>query len=182
MDRQGREPEPSASGPRSGARHLAVLRAIAERTRNGVVVTDRDGAIDWVNAAFTRLCGYTLDELRGVRPGRLLQGPTTSPSTRMVVRDAVAGRRPFDVELVNSAKGGRQYWVRIEAEPLFDDDGAFDGYLAIESDTTEQRIAEARAAVTVSIGDRLLRCESIEAAAQTVTEELVLMLDVRAEA
>jgi PAS domain S-box-containing protein len=180
MDRTGREPEPTASGPRSGARHLAVLRAIAERTRNGVVVTNRDGEIDWVNAAYTRLSGYTLDELRGVRPGSLLEGPATAPATRAVVRDAVAGRRPFDIELVNYAKGGRQYWVRIEAEPLFDDDGAFDGYLAIESDTTEQRIAEASAAVTVSIGDRLLRCESVEAAAQTVTEELVRMFDVRA--
>ncbi len=180
MDQSESEHSSALLQARKGARHLAVLRAIADRTRNGVVVTDRDGVIDWVNAALTCMCGYTIDELRGVRPGPLLQGPATAAATLAIVRAAMAERRSFDVELLNYAKDGRQYWVRIEAEPLFDDDGTFDGYLAIEADTTEQRIAEASAAVTTSIGDRLLRCESVEAAAQAVTEELVGLLDVRA--
>jgi PAS domain S-box-containing protein len=166
--------------PRTAGRQLQILRAIAERTRSGVVVTDREGLVEWANAAFERMCGYPLDELRGQAPGPLLQGAATSATTCAQVRDAVAGRQPFDVELLNYANGGRQYWVQIEAEPMFDVDGAFSGYLAIETETTERRIAEASAAVTTRIGDRLLRAASVDEAARTVTDELVGMLDVRA--
>jgi PAS domain S-box-containing protein len=165
---------------RSAARRQLILRAIAERTRNGVVVTDVDGRIEWVNQAFERMSGYGAAELFGKRPAALLQGPATSTEARATARAAITAREPFDVELLNYGKGGRQYWVRLEAHPLFDDDGAFSGYVSIEQDTTEQRIAEASAAVTTQIGDRLLRCASIEEAAQVVTGELVRVLDVRA--
>ena len=108
MDQSESEHSSALLQARKGARHLAVLRAIADRTRNGVVVTDRDGAIDWVNAALTRMCGYTVDELRGVRPGPLLQGPATAAATLAIVRAAMAERRSFDFELLNYAKDGRR--------------------------------------------------------------------------
>ena len=55
-----------------------VLEAIAalpqEANPEAFVMTGPDGLVQWVNPAFTRMCGYTLEELRGRKLGPILQG------------------------------------------------------------------------------------------------------------
>ncbi len=121
------------------ARRLAL---VASRTINGVVITDTAGHVEWVNEGFTRIAGYTLDELIGRKPGSLLQGPGTDPETVALMRERVRRRERFSVEVLNYAKDGRPYWIRIEAEPLADEAGRPVGFMAIETDVTEQREAE----------------------------------------
>jgi PAS domain S-box-containing protein len=119
------------------------LALVAERTTNGVLVTDAHGRTEWVNAGLTRITGYTLDEFRGEKPGALLQGPETDPETVAQIRVHVGRREPFSAELVNHHRDGTPYWIRIEATPLFHDDGAFRGFMAIETDVTDRKRAEA---------------------------------------
>ena len=69
------------------------LALIASRTDNGVILTDADGLVEWVNEGFTRISGYTLDEVRGKSPGSVLQGPATDPDTVAHMREHIAGVR-----------------------------------------------------------------------------------------
>ena len=46
---------------------------MAEHTENSVLVTDRRGVIEWANAGLTRLTGFSVDEVRGLKPGAVLQ-------------------------------------------------------------------------------------------------------------
>ncbi len=154
--------------------------AIAGRTANGVIVTDRSGNIEWVNAGFTRLTGYAAAEVIGRRPGQLLQGPDTSAETVTAMRQAIAAGAPFDVVVLNYGVGGRQYWVRVEAQPTLDEHGAVTGYIAVETDVSEVRIAAGREEVVQRVGDGLLGCDSIDAAADVVVRALTSTLDVRA--
>ena len=156
-----------------------MLGAVARRTGNAVIVTNRAGLIEWVNEGFTRLTGFTADEAIGGRPGKLLQGPETSPTVRATMAQAVAAGEPFDVVVLNYTRSGTQYWVRIEAEPMRDSSGSVTGYLALETDVTEQRIAEGREQLTKKVGDLLLTCDSSELAAQMIVQQLVRTLDVR---
>ncbi len=131
-------------------RRLAEARAfndrlalVAAKTTNGVIVTDADGLTEWVNEGFTRISGYTLDDLRGRKPGHVLQGPNTDPETVAFLRGQASAHAPFSAELVNVHKNGTPYWIRLEATPLVEDDGTLTGYMAIETDITERRRAEA---------------------------------------
>jgi len=63
---------------REQTRQLAL---VAAKTDNAVVITDLDGRVTWVNASFTRITGYTMNEAVGKKPGKLLQGPETDPQT-----------------------------------------------------------------------------------------------------
>jgi PAS domain S-box-containing protein len=171
---------PAAPAPGDPGRQLELLTAIASRTGNGVIVTDRAGRIEWVNAGFTRLTGYDSAEVVGRRPGALLQGPDTAQETIATMGRAIAAGEPFDVVVLNYAKGGRQYWVRIEAQPTLDAAGRVTGYIAVETDVSEVRIAAGREEITQRVGDGLLGCESIEAAADVVVRALTTGLDVRA--
>ncbi|HEX8387016.1 MAG TPA: PAS domain S-box protein [Rubricoccaceae bacterium] len=128
---------------RESRAHVDRLALVAERTTNGVVVTDAEGRTEWVNAGLTRITGYTLDELRGRKPGALLQGPETDPATVDRIREHVARREPFTAEIVNHHRDGAPYWIRLEATPILDDDGTFRGFMAIESDVTDRKRAEA---------------------------------------
>ena len=52
---------------------------VASRTDNAVIITDPEGKTEWVNAGFTRITGFTLDDIQGIKPGILLQGEETDP-------------------------------------------------------------------------------------------------------
>jgi PAS domain S-box-containing protein len=124
--------------------HVARLADVARRTANAVIVTDAAGAIEWVNEGFTRLTGYTLDDVRGQRPGALLQGADTDPAEVARVRAALRAERAVTAVLVNYAKGGRAYPVRMEIEPLPDAAGRVTGFMAIETDLTDQYAQQRR--------------------------------------
>ena len=58
---------------------LAVLSLVASNTDHAVVITDRNGLIEWVNDGFSRITGYEPFEVVGKKPGDVLQGPLTDP-------------------------------------------------------------------------------------------------------
>lgn len=68
---------------------LNKLALVARKTDNIVVITDVEGKVSWVNNAFTKLTGYTLDEVFGKTPGSFLQGPETDQETKRAMREAV---------------------------------------------------------------------------------------------
>ncbi len=113
------------------------LAEIARRTGNGVVITDAAGYIEWVNEGFTRMTGYTLDEVRGKKPGSVLQGEGTDRAEVQRIGAALRKGDPVSATLVNYTKSGDRYMVRIDIEPLRDDSGALSGFMSIETDVTE---------------------------------------------
>jgi len=82
----------AAPAPGDAARQLELLTAIASRTANGVIVTDRGGRIEWVNDGFTRLTGYEASEAGAARP----ESSTTSRHGRIANADGfdVVASRP----------------------------------------------------------------------------------------
>ena len=99
-----------------------------------IVLTDRQGRIEWVNDCFVRACGYTLEEARGQKPGNLLQGPASDPETIQRLRNAVADAQECTCRIVNYRKDGTPYAAQITLSPLFEG-GVHTGFLAVEEDT-----------------------------------------------
>ena len=83
------------------ARKLAL---VAAHTRNGVILADSRGRIEWVNDAFTGLTGYRLAEVVGRTPGSVLHGPKTDPATVRLMRERIHAGEGFAVEIQNYAK------------------------------------------------------------------------------
>ncbi len=128
------------------AQQLERLSAAAQHTTNGVVFTDVRRRITWVNEGFTRMSGYTLDELVGQSPGHLLQCERTSAETVAAIRAALRAGTAFRGEIVNRAKDGREYWLDLDIQPLHDAEGTLTGFSAIETDITEQVVQRERLA------------------------------------
>jgi two-component system, sensor histidine kinase and response regulator len=140
-----------ASG-RSRAETLAVrltgelhrLAAIARRTHDAVIITDPTGRVTWVNEAYTRVTGYTLEESRGRKPGEMLQSDQTDPATVATIRQQLLKRESCHVEILNRHKDGTHYWLDLDIQPLLDDSGTLTGFMAVERDITQRREAQQR--------------------------------------
>lgn len=119
------------------------LALVASRTDNAVVITDAGGRVEWVNDGFTRITGYTFEDMKGKRPGDVLQGPKTDPETKKYIARQLAEKKAFTAELINYRKSGEAYWLHIEVQPIHDERGEVTNFMAIESDISERKATEA---------------------------------------
>ena len=115
------------------------LAMVAKTTENAVIIADPKGRVEWVNDAFTRLTGYSLEEMQGRSPGSILRGPDTDVETATLMNERVRNGEGFDVEVLNYTKAKQPYWVAIDCRPVHDVAGDLVGFIAIEVDVTARR-------------------------------------------
>ncbi len=121
----------------------ALLALVAQSTSNAVILTDMRRRVTWANAANERVTGYTLAELRGRSPGAVLQCEASDPQVVQRMREALDAGLPFNGDLINRSKQGRLYWLNIDIQPIVDADRRPVGFIGINADVTERKLAEA---------------------------------------
>lgn len=119
----------------------AMLAKLAQETDNAVILTDAHQNITWVNRSFEKISGYSFEEVIGKHPGVFLQGDKTDPEVIRRMSEAVKNGHGFNEELINYHKEGNPYWLRINCQPLYRE-GKLTGFMALETDITEQKEAE----------------------------------------
>ena len=124
---------------RSMTADLRRMAEVVRHTSNAVVVTDRARRILWVNAGFTRLYGYSMEEAEGVTPLALLGSSRTDAAAHAAIDAADAAGQSCRVEVINRAKDGREYWVDLEIQPHHDEQGRLLGFMEIGQDITAMR-------------------------------------------
>lgn len=117
------------------------LAQIVARTTNAVILTDALGRVEWVNDGFTRITGYGLDDVRGRKPGDVLQGSGTDPATVERMHASLLRGEGFRERILNYHRNGDPCWLDIEVQPIRDK-GGITGFMAIESDITDRKRAE----------------------------------------
>ncbi len=105
---------------------------------NGIMMVDRDGAIRWVNKAFTQLTGYAREEAIGQTPRLLKSGRHDKAFYNDLWTSVLAGKL-WRGELVNRRKNGALYIEEMTVTPVLDDSGRPTHFIAIKQDITEQR-------------------------------------------
>ncbi len=122
---------------RRDAFHLLSL--VANETDNSVIITDAHGKIEYVNPGFVRLTGYSADEVKGRKPGDLLQGKHTSPETKARIRAKLDAQEPFYEEILNYNRKGEPYWISLAINPVFGDDRQMERFISIQTNITETK-------------------------------------------
>jgi diguanylate cyclase (GGDEF)-like protein/PAS domain S-box-containing protein len=120
------------------------LSQVVRQTQHGVIFTDADGRVTWVNEGCERMTGFSLEEMLGRKPGDLLQGKKTDPDTVAHISRQLAAGQGFQVEIINYTRSGREYWLHIACSPVQDRDGRLDGFMALQTDITEHKLFQER--------------------------------------
>ncbi|MEG3850955.1 PAS domain S-box protein [Microcoleus sp. herbarium13] len=127
---------------------LRLLESAVTTTNDAVLITEAEPIdepgprIIYVNPAFTRMTGYTLEEVLGKTP-RILQGQKTDRATLHRIRTALETWQPVRVDLINYRKDGTDFWVEVSIVPIADKTGWFTHWVSVQRDISDRKLAEA---------------------------------------
>ena len=128
--------------PRREAEAALRLRDTAlQAAANVVVITDRQGQITWVNAAFTRMTGYTAEEALGGNPRVLKSGQHDDAFYRNLWKTIISGQ-VWRGEMVNKRKDGSLFTEDVTITPVRGADGEISHFIAVKQDITAWKQAE----------------------------------------
>jgi PAS domain S-box-containing protein len=121
---------------------VRVLSRAVTQSPVSVVITDVEGRIEYVNPKFTRLTGYTLEELAGKTP-RVLKSGAQDRAVYREMWNTVLGGGEWSGELHNRKKNGELYWERASISAIRGEGGKITHLVAVKEDITERKRTEA---------------------------------------
>jgi len=131
-------------------RELARFRTVFERADFGVAIIELGGVIRFVNPAFARLHGQTVEDLVG-RDQACLRSATQNERLAPLLQELAAGRPVIGLEVEDLRQDGSPVSLLVNISPVRDEAGALMCYGATAMDVSERKALEAR----VSRAERL---------------------------
>lgn len=117
---------------------VSLLSQAVEQTADSVVITDRQGRIEYVNPAFEATTGYGPEEAIGQTP-RILKSTLHEKEFYSRLWHQILEGRTFRGTLVNRKKSGELYWTEQTITPIKDGAGAIAHFVSVLKDITEFR-------------------------------------------
>ncbi|HLK69191.1 MAG TPA: PAS domain S-box protein [Bryobacteraceae bacterium] len=118
-----------------------VLAAALESAPDSVLVTDRNGAICWVNPAFCALTGYGRQELIGTNP-RWLKSGCHEAGFYQDLWNTILSRRTWRGEITNRRKDGTLYTQELWISPVQDQDQVITHFVGVGRDVRDRKQSE----------------------------------------
>jgi PAS domain S-box-containing protein len=117
---------------------IHTLSQVVEQSPESIVITDLDGNIEYVNEAFVRNTGYTLEEAIRQNP-RILQSGKTPPESYEEIWKSLTQGLSWKGEFTNKRKDGSEYIEFADIAPIRQADGRITHYMAIKEDITAKK-------------------------------------------
>jgi len=132
---------------------LRLFKQALEQAGHGVVITDRDGRIQYANPAYQQDTGFDEDEILGSDPRFSKSGKHDERFYEELWETIAAGEIWETDELINRRKSGELYHVDQTIAPITDDSGEITHFVGIQRDITDLRLREQR----LNVLNRVLR-------------------------
>ncbi len=125
---------------RAEAENARLIAAI-EQSAEGIIITDTRGTIQYANPAFTRIAGYSREEVIGRNPRLLKSGRQDRAFYEQLWKTILAGKI-WHGEIINRRKDGSLYTEQMSITPVRNERGAITHFISIKQDVTERKRAE----------------------------------------
>ena len=122
--------------------HLKLLESVIINTSDSVLITEAEPfdepgpRILYVNDAFTKMTGYSSEEVIGKTP-RILQGPKSDKIELQRLGEAIRKWQSFETTIINYKKNGEEFWINFSLTPVANEKGWYTHWIAIERDVTD---------------------------------------------
>jgi diguanylate cyclase (GGDEF)-like protein/PAS domain S-box-containing protein len=120
---------------------LRLTASVFAHAREGITVTDVEGSIVDINAAFSRITGYDRADVLGQNPRFLQSGKQDKAFYVAMWRDLI-GQGYWEGEIWNRRKNGEVYPERLAIAAVRDAKGNTRQYVAMFSDISERKRIE----------------------------------------
>ncbi|MBI3568176.1 MAG: PAS domain S-box protein [Gemmatimonadetes bacterium] len=129
---------------RAAERELRLESAALAAAANAIVITNRDGVIEWANAAFSTLSGFAPEEAIGKNPNALVKSGAQEREFYEHLWNTILAGQVWHGEIVNRRKDGRLYTEDMMITPLTNPDGEITHFIAVKQDITDRKMLEER--------------------------------------
>lgn len=120
-----------------GILKLASLSVAVEQTADNIVVTDKNGLIEYVNPAFETTTGYSREEVLGKTPA-LLKSGQHKPVFYQELWETILAGRTYRGIITNKKKNGELYYADQTITPLKNSAGEITHFVSVWKDITER--------------------------------------------
>lgn len=127
---------------------LLLVSAALDNAVNAIMITDREGTIEWVNAAFNQLYGYSAEEALGKNPRDLLKSGVQGPEFYQAMWRTLLAGETWRGNITNLRKDGSHVEEDLAITPIRSESGEIGHYVAVKHDLTEWRALERRLALS----------------------------------
>ncbi len=114
------------------------VRAVTESPLS-IVIADVEGKIEYVNEYFTRLTGYSQEEVIGKNP-RILKSGTQDDRFYKDLWTTISEGETWKGEFQNKSKNGNLFWESATITPIKDDMGEITSFVAVKEDITIRKL------------------------------------------
>lgn len=121
-------------------KELKKLSIVASKTDNAVSLMDAKGNFEWVNEGFTRMYGYTIDELINERNNIIGFDPNLDIND--LINVWFGKKKAIIYETEKITKSNKKIWVQTTLTPILDDNNKVKKLIAIDSDISKIKYAE----------------------------------------
>ena len=123
---------------------LNLLKAALEATANAIVITGFGGEIIWVNPAFTRLTGYSNEEIL-YKSMNILKSGKQDNEFYENMWDTIKAGAVWHGEIINKRKDGSLYPEELTITPVKNQKDEITYFISVKQDITERKRAEEQA-------------------------------------
>lgn len=120
---------------------IRKLSRAVERSPNMVMITARDGTVEYVNTKFTEITGYTDVDVVGLNLRSRLAGIMSADTVENLWSTINSGAE-WRGEVQNRTKGGKPYWEVVSISSIHDGDGAITNFVVEKEDITSRKASE----------------------------------------
>ncbi len=131
------------SGLKQTGYELKKLTVALEHSVNLVIITDRNGAVEYVNPMFSEISGYSADDAAGQTIRALSLMDLSDDDYEGMISTVTAGRI-WRGQSRHKNKTGGEYWCNTDISPVKDEAGAVTNFMVVQEDITEKMASRER--------------------------------------
>ncbi len=126
------------SDRKEAEKHLRKLSLAVEESPVSIMITDKNGVIEYVNPKFCASSQYSSSEVIGQNP-RLLKSGKQSDDFYEKLWSSLTADREWHGEICNRKKDGSLFWERLSISPLRNENKEISHFVAVKEDISKER-------------------------------------------
>ena len=117
---------------------LKTLTSAVKHSASSIIITDKNGIIEYVNPRFCVVTGYSEQEVIGQTPS-LISTKNTGKELHTQLWQTILAGNDWHGETYNCTKNGEFYWSMMSISPIMNEDGEISQFVSVSQDITEHK-------------------------------------------
>jgi PAS domain S-box-containing protein len=121
---------------------LEQLSLVASKVSNGVVISDANDKVIWINSAFEKITGFDLTDVEGRRLRSIILSNAEDNPIIPQLNALMEKKQSYEIDVLMTKKDGEDLWIKIINSFIFDANGNIDKYIRVIINIKSRKKAE----------------------------------------